>query len=190
MPSHIATVLDPQGPDYATRDEREAYAAGLEAMAAWVRTTEFPIPRYTFEFSKYSPTLLITGANIADQDFVKRPGAAARLIGGRVDKTANYDGSYFQLTRDFGGGALMRYSVEREAVCEAVEETVLEEKLEPVDKLKLAELEGERQALMAAMDKVDEEHDALPAEKVAVPVTKVVYRCPPSLLQLSAQVNA
>lgn len=163
MPSHIPTLIDRS--DCFTPEQAHETAEGLRALADWIETTEFPIPNTVL----YGGAVVfdIYGSWFNDQDFVKRMGTAARLIGGKVEKVADPLDPYFELRRDFGGGIRFRYSVARDAVCEA-RETVVERPVEIV---------------------TDEERaEALKAELAALtttetrPVTVIEYDCPPSLL--------
>lgn len=173
---HVPNVLTPFEAPYATHAQRAAYADGLRALADWVESSRFPIPTLCFDKSDYiDATLNIHSLWIDDENFIRRPGSAARLIGGKVDKSTSVYGGSFTLTRDFGGGARMRYQIMREAVCEAKEVVVDEEHLVPVDEIVAVGIKDE-------MKRLQKQLDELPKELRTVPVNKTVYSCPDSLL--------
>ncbi len=172
---HIVNVLEPFSAPYATKEQRAEYAAGLRALATWVETTAFPIPAHCVRESDWSATVDVPSAWIDDEGFVKRPGSAARLIGGKVDKGTNYGGGDFTLTRRFGGGVVMRYRISREAVCEKVETTVMEDCVVPED-------ETAARALEFHIDELKKELAEMPTEIKKVPVPKTEYVCPESLI--------
>ncbi len=172
---HTPNVLSPFEKPYATAEERREHAAGLRALADWVEETHFPIPAHCVRENDWSATVDVPSAWIDDEGFVKRPGSAARLIGGKVDKGTNYGGGDFTLTRRFGGGVVMRYRISREAVCEKVETTVMEDCVVPED-------EKAARALEFHIDELKKELSEMPTAVKKVPVSKTEYVCPPSLI--------
>lgn len=176
MPKHIPNVLDPFGQDYMSREQRAELATGLRELASWIEKSEFPIPRTTMFGSDHEVIALdIASTWMADQDFVKRPGSAIRLIGGRVDKIAAPHGGPFKLIRRFGEHVVLRYSISRDAVCTPrTEATTLVENV-PLDQARAAELEAEQ-------ERISEELKALETVAITKPTTQMVYDCPPALL--------
>lgn len=172
---HVPNVLDPfDGANYLTREQRAEQAAGLRKMADWIEATEFPIPR-TVLFSSSWANFTAHGIWMSDKDFLTRPGSAARLIGGKVDKGIQNYSTDFVLTREFGGGIKFRFTIEREAVCTSREETKAVEKSVPVDEQRASELEGR-------IAELREQQQALPKEVRLVPTTVTIFDCPPALL--------
>ncbi len=180
MSKHVPNVLTPFEPPYASREERRAHAAGLRSLADWLETTRFPIPSLCLRASDYNATIDVPSTWIDDQSFVERAGSAARLIGGRVDKGVVPYGTDFTLTRDFGGGVQVRYRINRDAVCEAKEVVVDEERFAPID----AEAESR---LIDEITQLQRRIDDLPRETRMVSVTKTEYMCPDSLLAKPAE---
>lgn len=175
MPSHVPNVLDPfDGVNYLSREERAEQAAGLRKMADWLETTEFPIPR-TVLYSSSWMTFMVAGSWISDKSFLARPGSAARLIGGKVDKGVADYGTDFWLTREFGGGIKFQLTIDREAVCTPRKETRLVEKTVPIDRQRAADIEQDIQDLKEKLESLDK-------VEVTVPTTVTVFDCPPALL--------
>jgi hypothetical protein len=167
MPSHIPTLIDRS--DCLTPERVAEIAEGLRRLADWVETTEFPLPTTAvfggaLSFDVYSGWY-------SDQDFVKRVGTAARLIGGKVDKKTDPLNPYFELSRDFGGGVRFRYNLSRDSVCEAREVEVEREVEVVTDEARAETLQAELAALTT---------------KETRPVTVIEYDCPPSLLAKEA----
>lgn len=183
MPSHIPTVQNLD--DYSTEQERKEYADGLRALADWVETTEFPIPRAAFR-PYYEVQLEVPSTWIDDEQFVKRVGSATRLIGGRVEKGTDIL-SDFTLTREFGGGVRFRYKINRSAICEARTETVVENKAVRVPKDPNKQIEAHE--LRARLETLMEEEETTVVD-VPTTVTKTVYDCPESLLEAEQQAAA
>lgn len=163
MPSHIPNLMK----SVSTVDQRAEYAAGLRALADWVETTEFPVHYYGL-----ATHLVCYSDWYEDEDFVKRVGSAARLIGGFVKKGVEYEGGNFHLLRSFGGDVGFRFSITRKSVCSQTEEDEIVEEDVPVDEARAAELKAELEAMETTKRKVVK--------------TKTVYVCPPSLLELEA----
>lgn len=166
MPSHIPTLIEP----VSTPEQRHEYAAGLRELADWLDTTEFPVHRYALgsdTFRDIWPTMEMHGHWLDDDDFVKRVGTAARLIGGRVDKQAA--GHEFRLVRTFRGGVSFVYHVARDVVCEQVTTQVEVARVLPLDAERAAKLKAEL--------------DGLETTTVTEFEAKVDFICPPSLLE-------
>ncbi len=175
MKKHAYNVSAPFDPPYATREERSEYAAGLRALADWVETTSFPIPSIALSTYRCNCELEIYSAWIEDEEFVKNPGSAARLIGGEVRKGESYSGGPFTLTRSFGGGVRLSYSIRREAVCEQIEVVEQVEQDVPEDDVAA-------RSLALQIEELQEELDGLPTVTRTMDVPKTVFVCPESLL--------
>lgn len=174
-PKHTPNVLDPFSGTYASVDDRREHAAGLRALADWLEQTTFPVPSLALKRNNFSGTIDIPSVWIDDESFIRRPGSAARLIGGRVDKgTAQY-GTDFHLSRDFGGGVNLLYRISREAVCEAKQVVVHEDHFVPED-------EEAARSLQFHIDELKGELAEMPTVVRSVPVTITDYVCPDSLL--------
>lgn len=173
---HVPNVLSPFEAPYATHEERVEFAAGLRAMADWIEETRFPIPALSLNRPDYyEATVDVPSVWIDDESFVGRPGSAARLIGGRVDKGTITYGTDFKLERDFGGGVMFRYRISRDTVCEAHEEVVEEDRYVPIDEATASEIE-------AQIEELKKKASDLPREVRTVSVVRKTYDCPPSLL--------
>lgn len=174
---HTPNLLDPY--KYSSIKQRREYAAGLRELAAWIEETDFPLHEYALGGNKYDAaevTIHSTYFDESDQDFVRRVGSAARLIGGRVEKGAAYATAPFTLTRTFTGGVRFVFSISRGAVCE--KKIVIKEvtKEMPVDTATAFELKRQKAKLeleIAALDTV--------AKMVTESVEEFV--CPPSLIE-------
>lgn len=177
MPSHIPNVQEPFEGPYATREARAEYARGLRELADWVEMTEFPIPDYYLRAQDHFGygTLNVSSIFIEDEGFIQRPGSAARLIGGKVEKGTSTYGTEYILRRRFGNNVSFTYAMQREAVCTARDEEVVVEEPKPIDAARDAELAEK-------IKQLEEERESLPTELRPVTSTKRVYDCPPALL--------
>src|SRR2546428_192749 len=130
---HIPNVIRPFEDPYLTHEERQELVNGLMDLAAWIKASNFPIPKTAISYS--TPGLHVPSTYIDDESFVKRPGTAAKLIGGRIEKGELYKDGPFTLTRDFGGGVQFKFSIAREAVCESYVVTEMQDTYDqvPVD---------------------------------------------------------
>lgn len=172
--SHIPNVPEPRdGITYLNTESRESLAKGYEALAAWVRTSEFPIPR-TVLYSD-AVTLKIASSWIEDPGFVKRIGTAARLIGGKVQKGVEQYGTNFELTLPLGGGVKVLYSVDRGTVCEQVTEVKEVTEFVRSDAQLDAQIEADIKALR-------ERQYAIPVVEKTFVKEVTEYVCPPSLI--------
>ena len=174
---HLCNVLEPFGGQYASHEERAAFAAGLRELADWLEETHFPVPSLSVSKSAvYGQAVVeVSSVWIDDEGFVKRAGTAARLIGGKVDKSVPYEGGNFYLERDFGGGVKFRYRIARDAVCEKVETTVMENRVVPEDEVAARSIEFQ-------IEELKKELGEMPTAVRKVSVPKVEYVCPESLI--------
>lgn len=173
---HVPNLLDPF--KYSSQDQRAEYAAGLRELAAWVETTDFPLHHHAMGGNVYAEAEITIRSNAfedEDQDFVKRVGSAAKLIGGRVEKSEYYTGGPFRLTRTFRGGVRFIFELSRTAVCE--KKTVVKDvtKAIPVDVTTATELERQK-------EEIEKKISELKTVVKTVPTAVEEYVCPPSLL--------
>lgn len=179
MAKHIPNVLSPFSKPYATKEQRKAHADGLRRLADWIENSDFPIPAHLVTqsnpFGYIADSFEINSLYFDDDSFVKRAGSAGRLMGGLVHKGVAEYTTDFALVRDFGGGVFLRYRISRSAVCEAREIIVQKPAAVPVDGVRAAEIEEKIRAL-------EEERGDLATETREVPITELVYDCPPALL--------
>lgn len=169
---HIPNVLDPYGEGFLSRERRGELAEGLRAFAGWIEASRFPLPT-TFMYGIESG-LTVYSSWISDEDFVRRPGSAIRLIGGHIKKGTGYSND-FTLTRDFGGGAKFTYSINRDAVCTPRTVAKPEEVQVPVDEVEAAHLE-------AIAEEARRELEHLERTTVVRSRDVVEYDCPQALL--------